>query len=148
MDFNETLILAKKMKDKKSGDTHLLHLVYNREGGGNVATSCLVLRSMEEREQTNWTVQSDRETKAKQLLMSKKHIGRQNLNFKNKWFMKRSDVTHKMNCRCRNVLLTLCHLFVLISVGVQANPDAKRLYDDLLSGYNRLVNTTEQRFPT
>ena len=45
-------ILAKKMKDKKSGDTHLLHLVYNR-GGGNVATSCLVLRSMEEREQTN-----------------------------------------------------------------------------------------------
>ena len=46
-------ILAKKMKeDKKSVDTHLLHLVYNR-GGGNVATSCLVLRSMEEREQTN-----------------------------------------------------------------------------------------------
>lgn len=26
-----------------------------------------------------------------------------------------------------------------LTIGVQANPDAKRLYDDLLSNYNRLI---------
>ena len=39
-------------------------------------------------------------------------------------------------------------LFNLLLGGCHANPDAKRLYDDLLSNYNRLVrpvsNHTEQ----
>jgi nicotinic acetylcholine receptor len=26
-----------------------------------------------------------------------------------------------------------------LTIGIQANPDAKRLYDDLLSNYNRLI---------
>ena len=28
---------------------------------------------------------------------------------------------------------------LLVTVGAQANPDAKRLFDDLLSSYNKLV---------
>jgi hypothetical protein len=42
-----------------------------------------------------------------------------------------------MNCLTQSVLLTIGHLLLFTSVGIQANPDAKRLYDDLLSGYNR-----------
>lgn len=38
---------------------------------------------------------------------------------------------------------TLCYLFLLLSFHVEpgsaGNPDAKRLYDDLLSNYNKLV---------
>ncbi|XP_026468010.1 acetylcholine receptor subunit alpha-like [Ctenocephalides felis] len=30
-------------------------------------------------------------------------------------------------------------VFILTAVGCQGNPDAKRLYDDLLSNYNKLV---------
>lgn len=46
-----------------------------------------------------------------------------------------------------NYLLTLIVLLVSQCFLVTANPDAKRLYDDLLSTYNRLIrpvrNNTE-----
>lgn len=45
---------------------------------------------------------------------------------------------------CFRSVLLVCILFVLLSTGLRsvgANPDAKRLYDDLLrkSGYNKLI---------
>ena len=41
---------------------------------------------------------------------------------------------------CSNILLHLL-LVVNLSGRVEPNPDAKRLYDDLLSNYNRLVRS-------
>ena len=38
-----------------------------------------------------------------------------------------------------NILLVFVCLWNPGLVGVSANPDAKRLYDDLLSNYNRLI---------
>ena len=38
-----------------------------------------------------------------------------------------------------NILITFLFLWNPGLVGVNANPDAKRLYDDLLSNYNRLI---------
>ena len=41
---------------------------------------------------------------------------------------------------CTNILLHLL-LVVNLSGRVEPNPDAKRLYDDLLSNYNRLIRS-------
>ena len=38
-----------------------------------------------------------------------------------------------------NIMLAFLFLWNPGLVGVSANPDAKRLYDDLLSNYNRLI---------
>ena len=35
--------------------------------------------------------------------------------------------------------LSFIHLLVALEIGISGNPDAKRLYDDLLSNYNSLV---------
>ena len=40
---------------------------------------------------------------------------------------------------CRGLLWTGIHLLLFVLADVEANPDAKRLYDDLLSHYNRLI---------
>lgn len=51
-----------------------------------------------------------------------------------------------LSCLCQWWLLPLM-LFVIVASPAAANPDAKRLYDDLLSNYNKLVrpvvNTTD-----
>jgi hypothetical protein len=42
-----------------------------------------------------------------------------------------------MNVRLASKLVPACLLLLLLLPDVRATPDAKRLYDDLLSGYNR-----------
>ena len=45
-------------------------------------------------------------------------------------------------------LFCLLIVFVLLCESVQANPDAKRLYDDLLSNYNRLIRPVSNNTDT
>ncbi|XP_069942981.1 acetylcholine receptor subunit beta-like 2 isoform X2 [Cherax quadricarinatus] len=39
----------------------------------------------------------------------------------------------------RHLMIQFCFITALLVAGCEANPDAKRLYDDLLSNYNRLI---------
>ncbi|XP_037774223.1 acetylcholine receptor subunit alpha-like 1 [Penaeus monodon] len=39
----------------------------------------------------------------------------------------------------RHLVIQICFALAMIVTGCVANPDAKRLYDDLLSNYNRLI---------
>ena len=46
------------------------------------------------------------------------------------------------SCSCRRLLfflLDLVNCFIFIAVLSDGNPDAKRLYDEILAGYNKLV---------
>lgn len=45
-------------------------------------------------------------------------------------------------------LLCLLLVLLLLCETVQANPDAKRLYDDLLSNYNRLIRPVSNNTDT
>nr|AWX65626.1 nicotinic acetylcholine receptor alpha 1 subunit [Laodelphax striatellus] len=45
----------------------------------------------------------------------------------------------KLSSNCSLALMGLCIVFTCLPLGAQANPEAKRLYDDLLSNYNRLI---------
>lgn len=48
-----------------------------------------------------------------------------------------------------NVFFALiCFQFLLFSPKTHANPDAKRLYDDLLSNYNRLIRPVKNNTET
>lgn len=48
---------------------------------------------------------------------------------------------------CKLLCLLLAFLFFFCET-VQANPDAKRLYDDLLSNYNRLIRPVSNNTDT
>lgn len=49
-------------------------------------------------------------------------------------------VDRSVKCRTSGMwLLLTAMIFAIIPCRVGANPDAKRLYDDLLSHYNRLI---------
>lgn len=61
-----------------------------------------------------------------------------------------SSVSYRSSCSrhgrlCIMVLLALMGFIVTPS---QANPDAKRLYDDLLSNYNRLIRPVSNNTDT
>lgn len=49
--------------------------------------------------------------------------------------------------QCKLLCLLLAFLFFFCET-VQANPDAKRLYDDLLSNYNRLIRPVSNNTDT
>lgn len=50
----------------------------------------------------------------------------------------RAQLTHKTGS-VEAVVHPAMLFFLLLALSVSANPDAKRLYDDLLSNYNRLI---------
>lgn len=46
------------------------------------------------------------------------------------------------------IAVFVLHLAVVRDISVIANPDAKRLYDDLLSNYNRLIRPVSNNTQT
>ncbi len=50
-----------------------------------------------------------------------------------------SNKTPSTSRTCRTLMLSLFVLFAKVNDTRGGNPDAKRLYDDLLSNYNKLV---------
>ncbi|KAM7361094.1 nicotinic acetylcholine receptor alpha2 isoform 2-T7 [Cochliomyia hominivorax] len=55
---------------------------------------------------------------------------------------------YKSTLCCHLKWLCLLVIFILLCESVQANPDAKRLYDDLLSNYNRLIRPVSNNTDT
>ncbi|XP_023308454.2 acetylcholine receptor subunit alpha-like 2 [Lucilia cuprina] len=59
-----------------------------------------------------------------------------------------SALHYKSTLWCHLKWLCLLVVFILLCESVQANPDAKRLYDDLLSNYNRLIRPVSNNTDT
>lgn len=53
-----------------------------------------------------------------------------------------------MNLYKNHLLVLICFQILLILPKINGNPDAKRLYDDLLSNYNRLIRPVKNNTET
>lgn len=61
---------------------------------------------------------------------------------------KMTGLQYKSTLWCHLKWLCLLLVLILLCESVQANPDAKRLYDDLLSNYNRLIRPVSNNTDT